>query len=68
MSDTICGIFVDRHWDYFGKVEVLKCDICGKFISWDEFDNNSAKRVLITPDSDYSCEEFSTYHVGCKEA
>lgn len=44
-----------------------KCDFCGKFISYDEFRNESAIRQMITPDSDYSEEEYETYHEKCYE-
>ena len=36
-----------------------RCDICGKFISYNDFENG-AIRKLIEPDSDYSTECWET--------
>ena len=41
-----------------------KCDICGKFISFKDFQQNMAIRNLKTPDSDWSFEEYAT---RCKD-
>ena len=41
-----------------------RCDICGKFISFEEFTNGDAYRVNILPDSDFSTETFKTL---CKQ-
>ena len=38
----------------------LKCDECGKFISFDDLESGMATRKLITPDSNYSNEEYET--------
>jgi hypothetical protein len=46
---------MDEHWN--------RCDVCGKFISMDDFDHG-AVRELKTPSSDWSMEEFETL---CKE-
>ena len=46
----------DEHWN--------KCDKCGRFISFEDFDNGSAIRVLVTPDSEFTAE---TYETLCKE-
>ena len=45
----------------------LQCDSCGRFIAWDDFEKG-ARRVLITPDSDYSCEDYETFCVNCQLA
>lgn len=37
-----------------------KCDICGRFISMNDFSNGKAIRRMITPDSDYSNESYET--------
>lgn len=37
-----------------------RCDICGQFISIKDFESGSAIRQLLTPDSDYSSEEYET--------
>lgn len=37
-----------------------KCDICGKFIAYEDFHNGKAKSVMITPDSELTKETFET--------
>ena len=37
-----------------------RCDICGQFISIKDFESGLAIRQLLTPDSDYSSEEYET--------
>lgn len=37
-----------------------KCDFCGRFIPYDDFASGAAQRWLITPDSEFSREEFGT--------
>ncbi len=46
----------------------LKCDLCGKFIGLDEFDNGTARRKLVQPDNEFGGEEYETYHMECFEA
>lgn len=41
-----------------------RCDDCGKFISYKDFDEGKAVRVLLTPDSEFTREEYETL---CKE-
>jgi hypothetical protein len=41
----------DRHWN--------RCDVCGKFIAFDDFDHG-AIRCMITPDSHFTHEEYET--------
>jgi len=36
-----------------------RCDVCGKFIAFDDF-GKDACRVLVTPDSEYTREEYET--------
>jgi hypothetical protein len=43
----------------------IKCDICGRFVSYDDLDSGVAVRTLDTPDSDYSTETYDTHHVMC---
>ena len=45
-----------------------KCDICGRFISFRDFEFDDATRKLLTPDSDYSIEEFETICSKCNYA
>lgn len=42
-----------------------KCDICGKIISSKEFDEGTSIRELDTPDSEFTSEEYFTYHIKC---
>lgn len=44
----------------------ITCDICGRFISYDELEDGRATRYLEEPDSDYSSETFATYHTACR--
>lgn len=37
-----------------------RCDVCGKFVSPNNFIHGKATRRLITPDSELSREEFET--------
>ncbi len=43
----------------------MKCDTCGKFISYIDLDNGSATVELVTPDSDLSAEEFENTCAEC---
>lgn len=42
-----------------------RCDSCGRFISYKDFATGKAVRKLITPDSKYSKEEYSTLCSRC---
>lgn len=44
-----------------------RCNECGKFIAFKDFENGSAKRELITPDSEYTKEEYSTVCSKCNK-
>jgi hypothetical protein len=44
----------------------FKCSSCGKFISYNDFINGSASMKMITPDSEYSIEEFEYLCIKCK--
>ncbi len=41
-------------------MKTLKCDICGRFISYTDLENNKAIHRMITPDSVVSEENFET--------
>jgi hypothetical protein len=41
----------------------LKCDLCGRFIKWDDFDTGKAFRRLEPSYSRF--EDYFTYHVSC---
>lgn len=47
------------------KRKNLQCDICGKFISYKDFEDGKAKRELTTPDSALTSEDYETYHIEC---
>ncbi len=42
----------DPHWN--------RCDICGRFISLEDFDSGKANRRMVTPDTDFTCEDYET--------
>ncbi len=46
----------DPHWN--------RCDICGRFISLEDFDSGKANRRMVTPDTAFTCEDYETL---CKE-
>lgn len=37
-----------------------RCDVCGKFISYADFDSGRAVRFMKTPDSHYTAETYET--------
>lgn len=37
-----------------------RCDVCGRFISYNALDCGNAVRKMVTPDSAYSAEEYET--------
>jgi uncharacterized protein YlaI len=39
---------------------VIKCDVCGRFVSIDDLEKGLATRRLVTPDSHFTCEEYET--------
>jgi len=41
-----------------------RCNVCGKFISMEDFEKGHTSRVLLTPDSYYTREEYETL---CKD-
>jgi hypothetical protein len=47
-----------------------RCDVCGRFIAYKDFDDGKARRCMVTPDSDYSSEAYETLCIKCngKEA
>lgn len=40
--------------------DLLRCDVCGHFISYQSIDSGAARRQLITPDSDFTTETLET--------
>ncbi len=48
----------DKHWN--------RCDVCGRFIAMEDFDNGMAIRtfrVEIFTEAEY----YNTYHIKCRE-
>ena len=45
------------------KNERIRCDACGRFISFQDLENNVATHTMVLPDSDYSIE---TWESTCK--
>lgn len=37
-----------------------RCDVCGRFIPMEDFENGRAYRHLVTPDSEHTREEWET--------
>ena len=46
----------DKHWN--------RCEVCGKFISYDDFESGSAVHHMTQPDWEYGAEKWETL---CKE-
>lgn len=46
----------------------LKCNGCGRFVSDESLGNGTASHRLITPDSDYTFEEWETLCERCNKA
>ena len=44
-----------------------RCDICGKFIAISDFISGKAKRKMISPDSAYTIEDYSTECEKCNK-
>ena len=47
--------------------KTIKCDACGQFISYKALESGKAMRSMVTPDSDYSYEEWETLCSNCLE-
>ena len=48
------------------RVKVIwnRCEICGKFISYDDFESGEASHRMVQPDWEYGAETWETL---CKE-
>lgn len=44
-----------------------RCDVCGQFISFEEFISLAAIHRILEPDSELGVEKWETYHVRCNE-
>jgi len=45
----------------------MKCDVCGKFISYKDIESGVADRRLLTPDSEFTAETYETLCKKCLE-
>ena len=43
----------------------IKCDECGKYISFNDLYEGKATHYLVTPDSSVSCERWESYCPRC---
>ena len=43
----------------------IACDECGEFIPHEDLLNNIARHVLITPDSEFTKEEYESLCAEC---
>lgn len=44
-----------------------RCDYCGKFIGFKEFQNGKSERKMVIPESELTIETYETYHIKCKK-
>jgi hypothetical protein len=44
---------------------MLKCDECGRFISYDDIESGDARSELLTPDSEFTLETYTTLCKKC---
>jgi hypothetical protein len=40
--------------------EKPKCQVCGRFISFDDIESGNARHIMVKPDSHVSYEEWET--------
>lgn len=43
-----------------------KCEGCGQFIAFSDFDAG-ARRVMVTPDTEFTAESYETLCIKCVE-
>jgi hypothetical protein len=44
----------------------IKCDICGRFVSYDDLRSEKAVHQMLEPDNHFGPETWDTYHIKCK--
>ena len=49
------------------ELKNIKCDICGKFISYKDIENEKAVNRLDTPDSYFSFEKYESKCKNCRK-
>ena len=45
----------------------FRCDICGQFIAYKDFEDGRAVQYQLTPDSFCTFESYETYHLVCDD-
>lgn len=48
-------------------MNAFRCDYCGVFVSYADLDSGRASHNMITPDSQYTSEEWETECAKCKD-
>lgn len=44
----------------------IRCDVCGQFISLKDLDSGKAIHQMITPDSEFTCEDYESFCKNCR--
>ncbi len=44
----------------------LKCEVCGRFVSYADIESGAATHKMVLPDSDLSIESYETLCPKCK--
>ena len=55
-----------RTWDEIEGNGWNRCEMCGQFIGFKEFDDGLAEHNLVYPDTDFTVETYETFHIGCQ--
>lgn len=50
----------DPRPDAFHRDPWNRCEVCGRFIPYADFDSGAARHTLLTPDSHLTSEEWET--------
>lgn len=51
---------------YSTKCQALKCDVCGRFISYEDIESGAAVHKITSPDSALSSESYETICQRCR--
>ncbi len=46
----------------------IRCDVCGRFISYADLESGAASHTMITPSSDWSYETWETFCPKCNKS
>ena len=50
------------------KIERIRCDECGRFISYKDLENGEARHCMVLPDSECTCETWESTCKKCLKA